>query len=247
MLNKRLSWAWIPVLLLAGMPAHAADNERTVQAVHFAPGSSSVIIKDSIRGYHYVDYQLRAGAGQTLQVSLQTGNSANYFNILPPGSVDAGMYNASTSGNRFEGLLPDDGVYSIRVYLMRSAARRNERADFSLTIGVTGKPLAPVSARVDALIPGTPFHARTMAPCMPAYSQARECEASVIRRDHDGTATVVLRWDKKITRRILFLQGKPVASDAMQEMTYTRDDKGWVVRFYRDESFVIPEPLVFGG
>lgn len=244
---KRMSWAWMAVLLLAGMPAHAAENERTVQAVHFAQGSSSAVIKGSIHGYHYIDYQLRAGAGQTLKVSLLTANGANYFNILPPGSVDVAMYIASTGGNRFEGLLPDDGVYTVRVYLMRAAARRNERADFSLAIGLTGKALIPVSAKVDAVIPGTPFHARTTAPCVPAYSQARECEALVIRRGFDGTATVELRWDKTSKLRILFLKGKPVASDTVQAMTYERDEKGWVVRVNKYESFVIPEPLVFGG
>lgn len=237
----------LAALLIVVAPVYAADNERTVKSVHFAKGSSDTVIKDSIHGYHFVDYQLRAGAGQTLKVSLQTSNGANYFNVLPPGSADVAMYNASTAGNRFEGLLPDDGVYSIRVYLMRAAARRNERADFSLSIGVTGKPLRPVSAKVDALIPGTPFHAKTIAPCVPAYSQVRECEALVIRRGFDGTATVVVRWDKTATRRILFVKGQPVVSDAMQPMSHTRDEKGWIVRFYKDESFVVPEPLVFGG
>lgn len=244
---NRLTCAWLAALLLAIAPLAAADTERQVQSVQFAPGSSSTVIKGSIHGYHYIDYQLRAAAGQTLKISLQTANGANYFNILPPGSVDVAMYNASTGGNRYEGLLPDDGVYSIRVYLMRSAARRNERADFSLSIGVTGKPLIPLSARVDALISGTRFHARTTAHCVPFYQQPRDCEASVIRRGNDGTATVELRWDKTSTRHILFIQGKPVASDAMQTMTYTRDEKGWIVRFGKDESFVVPEPLVFGG
>jgi len=237
----------LAALLLAVASVYAAESERTVKPVHFAKGSSDTVIKDSILGYHTIDYQFRAAAGQTLKVSLQTANGANYFNILPPGSVDVAMYNASTGGNRFEGLLPYDGVYSVRIYLMRSAARRNERAYFSLAIDVTGKPLVAVSAKVDAVIPGTPFHAMTTAPCTPAYTQARECEAWVIRRGFDGTATVELRWDKTAKLRILFVKGKPVASDTMHAMTYTRDEKGWIVRFGKDESFVVPEPLVFGG
>jgi len=31
-----------------------------------------------------------------------------------------------------------DGEYTIRVYLMRSAARRNEIANYTLTVGITG-------------------------------------------------------------------------------------------------------------
>jgi hypothetical protein len=244
----RLAWGLMAALLLAVPAGHAVEQtERSVQAVKFAKGSSNAEIKGSIRGYRYVDYQLRAAAGQTLKVILRAGNSANHFNILPPGSSDAAMYNASMHENRFEGLLPADGIYTVRVYLMRAAARRGESSAYTLSLAITGKPLAPLSPKVDAMIPGTPFHASTTARCEPAYTKTRECEASVIRRSHDGTATVELRWDRTSTRRILFLQGKPVASDTMQAMTYTRDDKGYVLRFGGDERFEVPEALVFGG
>jgi hypothetical protein len=42
------------------------------------------------------------------------------------------MFIGSTSGNQFEGILPANGDYKIRVYLMRSAARRGEAADYRL-------------------------------------------------------------------------------------------------------------------
>lgn len=60
---------------------------------------------------------------------------------------------------------------------MRTAARRNERANFSLSIGVTGKPLVAVLAKVDAVFPATYFHAKTTVPCAPSYRETRECEA----------------------------------------------------------------------
>ncbi|MFZ1900567.1 MAG: hypothetical protein WAU35_08730, partial [Azonexus sp.] len=63
----------------------SADPERRSERVHFAKGATSTVIKGQVKGYHYVDYQLRAGAGQTLSVEMKTGNGANYFNILPPG------------------------------------------------------------------------------------------------------------------------------------------------------------------
>lgn len=37
------------------------------------------------------------------------------------------------------GTLPVDGDYTVRVYLMRSAARRNETAEYTLTVGITGQ------------------------------------------------------------------------------------------------------------
>ena len=79
------------------------------------------------------------------------------------------------------------------------------------------------------------------------YTETRECEAEVVRRSFDGTATVELRWDKTWKRRILFVKGEPKAADVPQLMTFTRNERGWVVSFGNDESFEIPEPLVFGG
>ena len=67
-----------------------------------------------------------------MNVSMATDNSANYFNILAPGKNDEAMFIGSTSGNRFQGILPANGDYKIRVYLMRSAARRGEAADYRL-------------------------------------------------------------------------------------------------------------------
>jgi hypothetical protein len=42
------------------------------------------------------------------------------------------MFIGSTSGNQYEGVLPASGDYKVRVYLMRSAARRDEVANYRL-------------------------------------------------------------------------------------------------------------------
>ena len=104
-----------------------------------------------------------------------------------------------------------------------------------------------MSAKVDAVLPGTRYHASTTTKCEPLYSKARDCEAYVVRRGFDGTATVELRWEADRKRRILFVKGEPKAADTPQSMTFTRDERGWLVKFGDDERFEIPEPLVFGG
>ena len=232
-------------------PLHAAgtvrDQDRIVKPVRFAKGTSKAVIRGRITGRQYIDYRVRAGAGQTLKASLERSHLASYFNLLPPESDNVAMYVGQIGENRFEGLLPTDGVYTLRVYLMRSAARRGEHSDFTLSLEITGQPLLPVSGKVDAKFPGTPYHARTTVRCEPAYSQARECEAWVIRRGFDGTATVELRWDNAGKRRILFVKGKPEASDSSHGMTFKRDERGWFIVFDGDERFEVPEPLVFGG
>jgi hypothetical protein len=97
------------------------------------------------------------------------------------------------------------------------------------------------------VIPGTHYHARTTVKCEPQYTKTRECEALVVRRGFDGTATVELRWDGSGKRRILFVKGIPRSSDDPQQMRFTRKERGWEVIFNGDERFEIPEALVMGG
>jgi len=244
--------ATIAAALLLLQPVAAAttsaDPERRSERVHFAKGATSTVIKGQVKGYHYVDYQIRAGAGQTLSVEIKTGNGANYFNILPPGSGDVAMFVGSMSGNRFSGVLPTDGDYAIRVYLMRNAARRNESARYTLTLDVSGQALAPTPAAEDALIPGTPFHASAKVVCtVPFASTVKECDAFVIRRGFDGTATVEVRWGEGMKRRILFVRHEVVAADSPEPPVFERRRDFTIVRFGGDERFEIPEALVTGG
>jgi hypothetical protein len=216
--------------------------------VRLPKGATSTVVRGQIKGDRYVDYHVRAGAGQTLSVEMKTGNASSYINILTPGSGDVAMFIGSTSGNRFSGMLPTDGDYAIRVYLMRNAARRNELASYTLTVGVTGQALAATPAARDALIPGTPFHASAKIVCSVPYdAKTKECDAFVIRRGFDGTATVEVRWGEGMKRRILFVNGKPVAADATEALAVERRNDVSVIRFGSDERFEIPDALVTGG
>jgi hypothetical protein len=133
---------------------------------------------------------------------------------------------------------------------MRPAARRNETSDYTLTIAVTGKPLAPLPASKDALVPGTNYHASASIACVPAPyldPKPRPCQAFVVRRGSDGTATVDIPQDDTHRRRILFVRGKPVTSDSAEAMTFTRQEDVTVVTFGEGERYEIPDALVFGG
>jgi hypothetical protein len=227
-------------------PAQAADSIRK-ETVQFAKGSTEATIKGALKGDQTVDYRVRAGAGQTLTVALKGSNAQNYFNVLPPGSADVAMY-VGQDGGGYKGVLPTDGDFTVRVYLMRPAARRNETGNYTLTVGVTGMPLAPVPAAKDALIPGTRFHASATIACMPPFeSKPQQCEAFVIRRGFDGTATVEVRGANGLKRNILFVKGEPTASDATDAMTFARDGDTNVVKIGADERYTVPDAFVHGG
>jgi hypothetical protein len=232
----------------ASMPVHAAgDPAIRTQTVQFAKGATSAQLRGSIKGDASVDYKIDARAGQTLAITMKPSNASSYFNINPPGS-DIAMFVGSTSGAAATMVLPDDGVYVVRVYLMRNAARRHETSNYTLTVGVTGKALAPVAASKDALIPGTRFHASAKVACTPPFeTKPQQCETFVIRRGFDGTATVELRGPNAMLRRILFVGGVPVASDSSEAMAHSRDGDRTVVKFGADERYDLPDPLIRGG
>lgn len=123
--------------LLLGIAAPLAA-QITTQAVNFPRGKSATTLTGTLKGDLTRDYVVRAAAGQTMTVSLSSANKSAYFNVLPPGSADEAMFIGSTSGSRFTGSLPASGAYTIRVYLMRAAARQGQAAAFTLSIGVTG-------------------------------------------------------------------------------------------------------------
>ena len=156
---------WVSSLLslslFAVSPALAAEDIRK-EPVHFAKGATSATIKGRITGYETVDYVLGAKAGQTMAVTFKTSNRLAYFNVLAPGSETALFVGSmDATGEHYEGTLPADGDYAIRIYQMRAAARRKESATYTLDVSVTGAAAsaspAPAPAVKTASTPRTPF------------------------------------------------------------------------------------------
>lgn len=126
------------LLVLSALSVNAVAREDRSERVTFEKGATSAVVEGKIKGYESVDYLLKARKGQHMNVSMATKHGATYFNILAPGENAVAMFNGSVSGNQFEGVLPATGDYKVRVYMMRSAARRNETARYRLELIVTG-------------------------------------------------------------------------------------------------------------
>ena len=130
------------------------------QEVRFDAGTSGTSITGQIRGDEGVDYLVRARAGQNLTVSFKPSNPMAYFNVLPPDSDEALFVGSSAAdGSLFMTQLPRDGVYTIRVYLMRAAARRNETARYTLGVSVIGAG-SPCGAASQPVAAAGPFEQR---------------------------------------------------------------------------------------
>lgn len=216
--------------------------------VQFKKGTSSATIEGSIKGGQTIDYTLRARAGQTMSVMLATKHGANYFNVLPPGSNDEALFVGSSGGNEWTGVLPADGEYKVRVYLMRSAARRNEAANYTLKVGIAGtsRPTefgkAPAS---DAKVKGTGYHATGPLPCRMGNDKPIQCEFGVIRGE-PGNAEVHITPPGGLTRVLTFM-GANVTTNPGEKVEAVKQGYDWSVKVNDYEHYTIPEAVISGG
>jgi len=117
--------------------AQPIREQRLVVSVATPP----VLVTDRIVGSEIVDYIVAGEQSQILSVDIMTSGASAYFNVTPTGAA-AALFIGSTSGGVADVSLPASAEYTIRVYLMRSAARRNERSDYSLAVGIGGPDYA---------------------------------------------------------------------------------------------------------
>ena len=108
--------------------------------VQFESGSYGAVLNGDVRGDEYFDYRMGATAGQELSVELTVtdtnGNGTAYFNILPPGSDGYAIYNGSVDGTSAAITLPEDGTYTIRVYLMGNDRDTDRTVGYGLHVSI---------------------------------------------------------------------------------------------------------------
>ncbi|MGA9252111.1 MAG: SH3 domain-containing protein [Roseobacter sp.] len=129
------------------MTAAAAQDDMRVEHIRFPAGATGTTIEGQINGRESVLYRLGGEAGQVMNISLTSNNTATYFNVYAPGSApgDEALAAGTLTGplmpdlNRFSGPLPVSGEYSVSVYLYRNAARRGETSDYTLDFSITGE------------------------------------------------------------------------------------------------------------
>ena len=121
----------LALALAATLPAAASAQER--QQVRFKAGSDHATIEGKVKGEAYLDYVLGARKGQTMTVSI---DGVPYFNVMPPGSIGEAIYNGAIETDSANLTLPENGDYTIRVYLMGADADEDRERAFKLTVGI---------------------------------------------------------------------------------------------------------------
>lgn len=227
--------------------ASSSSGSRGIrtQRVQFAPGATSATVEDRIVGYEGVDYVLNAQAGQYANISMATDNGANYFNILPPGSNDEAIFIGSSSGNQYEGTLPASGDYKIRVYLMRSAARRDETANYRLEMIISGSGDSDVQD--DAVVSGTPYNATGNISCAIGRDGAdSSCSFGVVR-EGSGSGFVEVTHPNGSKVSIYFQNGEAVGAEGGDGAFSASRQGDQTVVFIGENRYVVPDAIIYGG
>lgn len=222
----------------------------TSKRIILPEGNASITVQGSVTGYAVTDYLVRAETGQTMTVALKSSNSANYFNVLPPGSNDIAVFTGSVGGNRWTGMLNNGGDYKLRIYLMRSAARRNETGKYTLSVALADAPKDLPSAAApagDIRIKATPFHATGKVPCIMGNGPwgSQQCPFGVMRGS-SGNAELHLAPPKGFERVLTFRDGN-VTSDKGSEVKAEKHDGMWFIEVNGYEHYQVPDAVILGN
>ena len=233
----------LALLLCAGTPAPVLADIRPEQ-VRFEKGRNGATLKGSIKDDEIVDYRLRARAGQILDVNLQADNRSAYFNVLPPDDETA-LFVGSVSGNSFNGALPRDGEYTVRVYLMRNAARRNESARYTVNFTMASSKAVSGTAATN---PPVIYDASGKIQCAAGKPPLDQwCDFRVVRHLASGSAQIWIAHGSVARHRVLHYAGKRFTTDDGAGISAKRQDDNWLVSVGGQELYLIPDALIHGG
>jgi hypothetical protein len=110
-------------------PQNAAAQSST--RVRFARGSKTATVRGAVKGYAYRDYVFSARAGQRATISLESKYPHPQMFVRDPNGE-----NLSTGAGSWNGALPANGTYAVRVLLPRAFARRGQSSSYVLTIEI---------------------------------------------------------------------------------------------------------------
>jgi len=120
----------VAIIFSALVPTAAQSNP---QRIRFARGHSSTTISGRIAGFDTKDYVVGASAGQEMTLRLKSSNPGAFFVIYSINGRATDMNETTEWSQR----LSESGDYLIRVFMMRSAARRKGAvASFTLSVAI---------------------------------------------------------------------------------------------------------------
>ncbi len=119
---KKLLFSLISMILLLGatggpvaLAAGNADIPPLTQRISFAAGATSGSVSSTLTAFGYQNFLVRAGAGNTMSVSLTSDNTNAYFRVYRRYYWGA-LWGRGDGATTWSRVLPADGDYVVRVY-----------------------------------------------------------------------------------------------------------------------------------
>ncbi|SMB87453.1 Membrane-bound lysozyme-inhibitor of c-type lysozyme [Pasteurella testudinis DSM 23072] len=124
-IKKSVFTAFAATALFFSLPSFAADGATVSKTVQFNKGESSATYQGKIKGNDYDSYFFTAKKGQILNAVLDSNAHAEMVLFGQDGYVVGDSY-----------VLPQNGKYEVRIFQMRTFARRGTESPYSLTIEI---------------------------------------------------------------------------------------------------------------
>lgn len=229
----------IAILLFALVPT-ATIAQIITKKVIFPTGKSATVIQGTIAGDQTIDYAVGGNQGQKLNVTLTNKSNDAFFNVLPPGSQGEAVFIGQNEGNKCSIILAKNGIYKIRVYQMRSSARRGEKASFSLSVGIL-----VLASTVDAKVPGTNYHAT--GDLRAAIGSVQKSAKFGVIRSKTG-AEVHATIPGKSKRVFVFSNGKWSCNSPNCKLSFAKiSTDEWELICNGTEKYYIVDAVIYGG
>ncbi|HSE40229.1 MAG TPA: META domain-containing protein [Acidobacteriota bacterium] len=238
-----------------------AEENQPAKRLQFEKGKNETTVQGKIQGYDTAEYLIQAGAAQTIDVTLQTKHSATYFNVFAPGAQpgrDAALFAGEIGGQHFQGKLTIAGDYLVQIYMMRSAARRKETAQFTLNIRIEGT--ADFSAKSPEVGPWPiDTDASGDLPCSTDGKNLNlQCPFRVKRNTYGATIWTIKPGETRDLKQLKFEDLRVLYFEKMDnkenfsvkgssKVSWERAEDNWIVTVADHECYKIPDTVIHGG
>ncbi|MGJ5640776.1 hypothetical protein [Formosa sp. S-31] len=215
---------------------------KTIDLI-FPEWESHTELRSTFVGDEITDYLLNANKGDKLYVTLASDITSCYFNVLPPGSDNVAIFIGQNEGNTCSLTLNENGTYKIRVYQMRSSARRGTKVNYTLSVSVMDEIPEP---HIEPSISDTPYQAKGTLRAANG-SVAQNVSFSVIRKPDDSIEIQTQNTNTGVKRIFKFHENSWICTNADCSLSYAKiSTDEWELICNGFEKYYIPDVVIYG-
>lgn len=215
---------------------------KTIDLI-FPEKESHTELRNTFIGDEITDYLLKANKDETLYVTLASDITSCYFNVLPPGSDNVAIFIGQNEGNTCNITLTENGTYKIRVYQMRSSARRETKVNYTLSVSVMDDIPEP---HINPSISDTPYLVKGTLRAANG-SSPQNVGFSVIRNPDNSAEIQTENAHTGVKRMFKFHENNWTCTNPDCSLSFAKISKDeWELICNGYEKYYIPDVVIYG-